>query len=63
MYVDCQRLSRILTVGSCEVGKRIVAFLIVHEFKHHVGVIDKRCDSETLDQHVLKVIWIKLHNL
>ena len=50
----------ILTVSSCEVRKRIVALLVVHELKHHVGVVDERSDSKTLDQHVLKVVRIEL---
>lgn len=48
------------TVGSGEVGERVVALLCLHDVGHHGTVVGKGSETQALDQHVLEVIRVQL---
>ena len=52
--------TRPLTIRCSEIREGVIALLVLHDASHHAAVVDEWGHTETLYQHVLKVVRIEL---
>lgn len=49
----------VLTVSSCKIWQRIVALFLGHDVGHHVNIVGKRRDPESLNDDIRQVVWVQ----